>query len=160
MSISQSYSAPATIQFQSQASGGTPPYTYLWTFPDSSTSTEANPTFVFSTAGSFNVTVVITDSASNSQTTTIPITVFSQSTGLSVTLAASPTSNKMMIHFNTSVSGGVAPYTYLLEFGDGNHTADGTNNHVYAKTGTYTATVKVTDSKDNTGTGTVNVIIA
>ena len=63
MSISQSYSAPATIQFQSQASGGTPPYTYLWTFPDSSTSTGANPTFVFSTAGSFNVTVVITDSA-------------------------------------------------------------------------------------------------
>ena len=156
--ISTKYSAPATIQFQSSVSSGTPPYTYLWTFPDGSTSALESPTFIFSIAGSFSVTFTVTDSVGNTSTTSIPITIFSS--GLSVLLAVSPTSNILMYHFNTSVSGGTAPYVYLLEFGDGKHTADATNNHVYAKAGTYIAKVTVTDSKGLTGSNTQTVNVA
>ena len=41
--------------------GGTPPYEWLWDFDDGETSDEQNPTHVFDNAGTYNVTITVTD---------------------------------------------------------------------------------------------------
>jgi hypothetical protein len=50
------------IEFSGFASGGTPPYTWEWTFGDGETSDEQNPTHAYDEAGVFNVTLTVTDS--------------------------------------------------------------------------------------------------
>lgn len=51
-----------------------------------------------------------------------------------------------------TASGGVSPFIFLLDYGDGVQDAAGT--HTYAKAGSYTVTVTAVDSKGQTGTGT------
>ncbi|MCK4409336.1 MAG: PKD domain-containing protein [Candidatus Eisenbacteria sp.] len=67
-----------TVSFQGSAAGGTAPYTYAWDFDGGATnSTVEDPgDIVFETAGTFTVTIVVTDDAddSDSSTVTIPVT--------------------------------------------------------------------------------------
>ena len=64
------------INFTGEAFGGTPPYTYAWTFGDGDTSTDQNPTHAYIAAGVYNVTLTVTDSllATASDETTATIT--------------------------------------------------------------------------------------
>src|SRR5260370_16743926 len=56
----------AVVSFSAPVSGGTPPYTNLWTFGDSSSSV-FNPTIhVYDTAGNFTVTFTVKDSSGGS----------------------------------------------------------------------------------------------
>lgn len=51
-----------------------------------------------------------------------------------------------------TASGGVSPYIFLFDYGDGAQDAAGT--HAYAASGTYTVKVTAVDSKGGLGTGT------
>ena len=50
-----------TVQFLNQSTG-TPPLSYFWDFGDGATSTEANPTHVYGTAGDYVVILTATNS--------------------------------------------------------------------------------------------------
>ena len=67
--------SPLTVQFSCSASGGSPAYSYSWTFGDGATSTEANPSHKYQTAGTYDVTLVVTDSQSRQKTYSTTITV-------------------------------------------------------------------------------------
>ncbi len=63
------------------------------------------------------------------------------------------------ILFNGFASGGVEPYTWAWDFGDG-ATADVQNpTHAYSVAGNYTATMTVTDAESNTLSDTASVTI-
>ena len=49
------------VTFVPTISGGTPPYSYAWDFGDGNTSTEASPTNTYTTAGTFSVSLAVTD---------------------------------------------------------------------------------------------------
>jgi len=66
---------PFYISFICSSSGGVPPYTYSWAFGDGAVSNQQNPSHVYNTAGTFNATVTVTDSVSNSTQWTEIITV-------------------------------------------------------------------------------------
>ncbi len=51
-------SAPLTVQFQADVIGSVD--TYLWTFGDGTTSTEADPSHTYETVGSYSVTLAVT----------------------------------------------------------------------------------------------------
>ena len=51
------------VQFEGSAAGGSPPYEYLWTFGDGTTSTEEDPVHVYDDAGDFSVGLTVTDAA-------------------------------------------------------------------------------------------------
>ena len=75
---------------------------------------------------------------------------------LSITLSASPTSGPapLTVNFKMTMSDGVAPYTFTLNYGDGTPDASGSrtdpgttqSNHTYTRVGTFTATLTVTDA--------------
>ncbi|WP_155373835.1 PQQ-dependent sugar dehydrogenase [Catellatospora vulcania] len=68
--------APLPVQFSSTGSAdpdGTP-LSYLWTFPDGTTSTAANPQKTFTANGVHNVTLRVSD-GDKSDTTTVPVQV-------------------------------------------------------------------------------------
>jgi len=63
------------IDFSSQASGGIPPYTFLWNFGDNTTATEHNPSHTYTTAGNYTVSVTVTDNASMTAMDSVNITI-------------------------------------------------------------------------------------
>ena len=61
-----------SIQFSNETIGGTKPYvSVVWDFGDGTGSTDANPVHTYATAGVFNVTLTITDSDGNAESTSI-----------------------------------------------------------------------------------------
>jgi hypothetical protein len=67
---------PLTVQFTSDVSGGTPPYTYTWDFGDGSpTSDEVNPMHVYQRNGDFTATLSITDSLGEQESEELDVTV-------------------------------------------------------------------------------------
>jgi len=56
------------IHFTGFADGGTIPYTWAWTFGDGGTSPDQNPDHAYTAAGTYNVTLTVTDATSNTAT--------------------------------------------------------------------------------------------
>src|SRR5208282_3939389 len=54
---------PLDVQFVSILTGGTVPFTYAWNFGDGGTSSLPNPLYTYATAGSFPVSLQVTDGA-------------------------------------------------------------------------------------------------
>jgi hypothetical protein len=64
------------------------------------------------------------------------------------------------IEFDGTATGGIPPYEYLWDYGDGNTSSgDPHPTHNYANAGNYTVTLTVTDSEDNIATDTTWVVI-
>jgi PKD repeat protein len=60
--------APLTVHFAGSASGGLGPYTYAWTFGNGGTSAVQNPSHEYAAAGTYAVSLTVTDSASRNAT--------------------------------------------------------------------------------------------
>jgi PKD repeat protein len=68
--------APATFEFQANLTGGTEPYTYVWNFGDGSEeSNEQTVSHTFEEAGTYNITLTVTDSEDQTASDSIEITV-------------------------------------------------------------------------------------
>jgi len=77
-SASASSATPTTansVAFNATHTGGTGPYTFAWSFGDGATSTSENPSHKYASAGTYTVTVVITDEVGKSVTRTLTETV-------------------------------------------------------------------------------------
>ena len=79
---------------------------------------------------------------------------------LTVLITADPTSGyaPLTVDFTSTVSGGVLPYTYDWDFGDGIGTSTEPNPaYIYTRAGNYTATLVVTDSNMDTASDSVDI---
>ena len=63
------------------------------------------------------------------------------------------------IQFRGSAEGGVPPYSYLWDFGDGNYSEQKNPVHSYSNIGNYTASLTVKDSRNVTAEDSTNVAI-
>ena len=132
---------------------------YAWTFGDGQTGTGVNATHTYAAAGSYDVTLKVTDdkgaTATKTSTVTVaapqdPVAAFTSTvTGLGVALDASGSSDP---------DGTIASYAWT--FGDG-ATGTGVNAaHTYATPGSYDVTLTVTDDSGATATKTESVTVA
>jgi outer membrane protein assembly factor BamB len=64
-----------------------------------------------------------------------------------------------LIQFSGTIYGGVLPYSYFWEFGDGTTSTDENPTHTYGHRGNYTATFTVTDADGNSSSDTASVVV-
>jgi hypothetical protein len=64
-----------SIDFSGEASGGTPEYTWLWDFDDGTTSTAQDPIHSYAEAGTYEVTLSVTDADYNEGSSSLTITI-------------------------------------------------------------------------------------
>ncbi len=156
----------ATTTLTGSVSGGTTPYTYTWTgLPGGCTSANLASLSCTPTAtGTFSITLKVTDAHGNVGQGSVTLTVTPSSGGSpSVSLAANPSSvavNKATSLTGT-VSGGTAPFTYAWTGLPPGCTSQNSATLSCTPTtaGTYTVTLTVTDSKGNTGQGSVSLTV-
>lgn len=150
-----SFEAPSVCQgnttnFTDKTTGGTPSYSYNWNFGDSNSSTESNPTHLYSTPQNYSVDLTVTDSSVPVKTgsDTQDISVWAKpDVGFDYSASSCPSMN---IQFtNTSLPGdpnGGAVSGYSWDFGDGTTSTETNPNHNYSSPGDYTVTLSATDT--------------
>ncbi|HXQ93670.1 MAG TPA: PKD domain-containing protein, partial [Thermoplasmata archaeon] len=139
--------APLVVTFTTEVTGGAGPYRYSWSFGDGNASAAADPTHAYEVPGEYVASLMVTDSLLG--TTNASQTIVVSPAVLTISLAASGagTDATLTTTFWANVTGGVAPFLFVWEFGDGSG-AIGTAStvvHAYHGAGTYAMTVRVTD---------------
>jgi gliding motility-associated-like protein len=124
---------PATATF-TPAVVGSGPYTYSWAFGDGGTGTGGNPSHTYSTAGSYTVTMIVTDVNGCKDTVVKPayINVGLLDANFTVTPAAGCVNTPITFN-NVSVGAGSATW----DFDDGNTSTSMSATHVFTAAGTY-----------------------
>jgi hypothetical protein len=83
-----------------------------------------------------------------------------QALSVKIDVTPMPEQGQWTVQFTANVSGGVEPYTYDWSFGDGGSDHAESPIHTYTEIGTYTATLKVTDSMETSRTDQVTVRVS
>jgi len=143
------------IYFHGSAYGGTEPYTWHWDFGDGATSNEQNPTHAYSKAGTYTVTLTVTDSNGKQASDTAKVTVNTPPTSPSV---SGPTSGKisttLLFTFKSTDADG-DKIKYVVDWGDGKHTTtdfydpgkEVMLDHRWYHTGEYVIRVRAEDER-------------
>ena len=121
---------------------------YAWNFGDGSTSTSASPSHTYTTAGTYTVSLQVTDSTGATNTKSGSVTVSSGASGKPVASFTDSVNGLAVAFTNTSTDTGGTISSYAWNFGDGSTSTSASPSHTYTAAGTYTVSLQVTD---NTG---------
>ncbi len=149
---------PLTVAFENQTEGVAT--SYLWTFGDGTTSTEANPSHTYDVAGTYNVSLRAVGGAStDTEVKNGFVTVYAP---VDPKFLASPSSGlvPLTVTFTDQSSGDYDKVTW--DFGDESNTEEtaphgSTKPHVYIVAGTYHVTISIYDKMNVLHTKTVDV---
>jgi PKD repeat protein/Flp pilus assembly pilin Flp len=134
--------------------------TYAWAFGDSTTGNVASPSKTYSAAGTYSVTLTVTDDGGATNSVTKSVTVTSSNNP--PVAAISNTCLNLVCDFSgsdsTDVGGSISSYAW--NFGDSSTGAGISFTKTYAAAGTYTVTLTVTDNLGATNTTTKSVTVA
>ena len=139
---------------------------YAWTFGDGGSASGATPTHTYAAAGSYTVTLAVTDNqgTTNQASTTATITGGSGGNQSPVARPGGPYSGLMgtPMQFDGSASsdpdGSIASYAW--KFGDGGGGTGTAPTHSYATAGSYTVTLTVTDNLGATNQATTSATVS
>ena len=140
---------PLTVNFTNESSENATMFEWTFEGGDPATSMDENPTVTWNTAGTYEVTLVASNGAGASTTTTtiivndVPTADFNSA------------SNGATVDFTNNSSGATS---YSWDFGDGNGSTDENPSHTYSEDGTYEVVLTATNDCGSTTT-TQTVII-
>ncbi len=152
---SANITAGGSKQFNSAVTGGLAPYTYQWYYANGNAISGATtPTLVYKAnfTGTYSIYLNVTDSLNyRSQSNTAIINVYSQPVA-----TINPASVNMTVGgtqlFNSTITGGLSPYTFQWYYTNGTKITGATNPTLTYKansTGTYNIYLNVTDNLNN-----------
>ncbi len=139
--------------------------TFSWAFGDGATSNAANPSHTYGAAGTYTVTLIVTDNngATATDTTTANISdpavneppvanangPYAGTTGVAVSFSSAGSSDP---------DGSIASYAW--DFGDGATSNTANPSHTYGSAGSYTVSLTVTDNAGATDNATATATIS
>ena len=130
---------------------------WSWLFGDGSSSTEQHPPHVFAVDGTYTVSLKVTDSQGLSHTSSQPVSV----EGLPPVASFTASCTYLSCSFtDTSTDEDSTITGWEWTFGDGYSTIVKSPVHAFGAAGTYTVTLKVTDSQGKTGTASQSITVA
>jgi PKD repeat protein len=149
---------------ESRPAAGRTIRSYDWDFGDGTQKTTTGPitTHDFVTAGTFSVTLVVTDDAGRQAVFNDAVTIVTDSPTADFTFAQSPPTSAHTMQFNSSGSSAISGRTitsYSWDFGDGTSSTLASPAHTYAAAASYNVTLTVTDSTGKTGRVTKTVAV-
>ena len=154
-----------TVQFDASASSDDGQIvSFTWNFGDGSSDSGVRPTHTYSVAGSYNVTLTVTDDRGLSASTapTLLSVVAAPDPIASFTFSPTDAAVGATINFNaasSTVPPGRTIVDYAWDFGDGAIGAGVTAKHVYGKANSYTVTLTVTDNTGRKGVTSKTVAV-
>jgi len=130
-----------------------------WDFGDGQTSTVASPTHSYAAAGTYNVTLTVTDNlgATNSVVHSVMVSQANQSPTAAFT---SSCSNLTCSFTNTSSDPDGSISASSWDFGDGQTSTVASPSHSYAAAGPYNVTLTVTDNQGATNSVVHSVTVS
>ena len=161
---------PLTVTFTGQAlnaTGQTPFYEWTFSSPWRGTSAfcGANQSSVishtFTQSGLYEVALCVSTIFSGSQSAFVNVLVLPDS--ISASMTASPVAGQapLRVNFSGTGSGGLSPYQYSWNFGDGSPNSTGQSiSHVYDKAGTFTVTLEAIDQTGGSATVTKSITVS
>jgi PKD repeat protein len=141
---------PVSTTFIDRSTGV--PTSWLWDFGDGSTSTSSRPTHAYIAAGTYSVTLTVTNAKGSASTTQASlVTVAPNPPLLNARFSGTPTAGAapLPVQFTDASVGGATAWAW--DFGDGATSTDQNPQHVYTANGKYTVKLTVT-SPDGTNT--------
>jgi PKD repeat protein len=137
---------------------------YSWIFGDGATGSGQTTSHAYTVAGTFNVTLTVTDEAGQKASVSKGVPVAAGAPALVAAFSFSPTnptiskSTSTVFFDATPSSPGVVTWTW--DFGDGSAGFVQKPSHTYTKDATYVVRLTVTDSSGRTATTTSTVTVA
>ncbi|PZS25537.1 MAG: radical SAM protein [Pseudonocardiales bacterium] len=133
---------------------------YAWTFGDGATSTAAKPPHTFAAAGTYAVSLTVTDNQGATGTTSRNVTVTSASQPPTAAFTQACTYLSCAFDGSTSsAQGGATISSYGWTFGDGTTGTGPAPSHSYVSAGSYTVTLTVTDSNSQSASKSTSITV-
>jgi carboxypeptidase T len=132
-----------------------------WDFGDGNTSNLQNPNHDYSVAGTYTISLTVTDNEDATNVSSQNVTVAEAIENQLPTSTFSFTSNNLVATFiDTSSDTDGTIDSWSWDFNDGNTSTSQLPIHTYASAGTYNVTLTVTDDQGATNTNTESVTVS
>ena len=131
-----------TVNFSVEGFALTPADKFTWSFDDGSSSTELTPTHEYQDYGTYNVEFMA-DNGTSQQVAVAQVTLVEPLTVNEIEYVI----NQGALTAEASLTGGIAPYTYNWQLGDGSTLATQSLTYNYLYSGDYQVTLTVTDDE-------------
>jgi len=147
---------PLTVNFTDISSSDDGIVSWLWNFGDGDTSNVQNPSHVYTTEGTYTVSLTISEADSDSDTKTRTNYITVGDTVLLADFSATPLSGEdpLTISFTDTSSSSDGIVSWLWDFGDGDTSNVQNPSHEYIALGTYTVSLTVTEADSDSDTKT------
>jgi PKD repeat protein len=136
-----------TVAFTNNSTNTGPNPDYYWTFGDGSTSFATNPSYTYTSAGTYQVCLMLIDSTTGCADMFCQnVTVTGGGSGCSSNYAIYPDSVMAHTYWAYNLATGTGNLTYLWSWGDGTSSTGAYPSHTYAGPGMYTICLTITDA--------------
>jgi len=148
--------APLSVQFTNKSS--TRAKTWLYEFGDSTTSTEQSPNHTYNNAGTYTVTLTVTDGGLNDKIVKTNLITVSTTKPLTADFISDIQVGEVPLTVQFSDKSSGKPTTWNWNFGDGGTSNEQNPSHTYNQTGYFTVTLYVSNGNEIKNTTKSNYI--
>ena len=158
-----------SVDFYSTVTGGNAPFTYSWNFYGGFMNSNLKDpgSVTFHTAGTYNITFVVTDSDGDKSSDTVKVNVLKAADNtVPIASITSPYSNMTIfkgesVNFQGGVTQGNAPFLYSWNFDGGavNSSIEDPGNVTFHRPGLYNTLFTVTDNEGDESSDFVRITV-